>query len=219
MYSGLVYFDKGVFMSRLFLVRHGETALKSSQRLWGNTDVELSALGIEQAERLRDRLASEKIDFIYSSDLKRALVTARTIASRHQLDITSCPELREFNYGKVEGLTFEEIHRLYPEYSRYLVERGPDFRFPGGESPAELGKRVGKFTERLKEYEAEETILIVVHSGVLRTLICQLLGIELRHIYQFVPKLASLSIVEIYSGGAILNLFNDISHLDHLPPA
>ena len=88
MYSGLVYFDKGVFMSRLFLVRHGETALKSSQRLWGNTDVELSALGLKQAERLRDRLAAEKIDFIYSSDLKRALVTAQTIASRHQMGIT-----------------------------------------------------------------------------------------------------------------------------------
>ena len=206
-------------MSRLFLVRHGETALKSSQRLWGHTDVELSALGLRQAERLRDRLASEKIDFVYSSDLKRALVTARTIASRHQLDITSYAELREFNYGKVEGLTFEEIDRLYPECSRYLIERSPDLRFPDGEGLTELGKRVGKFVERLKEHKAEETVLIVVHSGVLRILICQLLGIELRHIYQFVPKLASLSIVEIYSGGAILNLFNDISHLDHLPPA
>ena len=206
-------------MSRLFLVRHGETALKSSQRLWGHTDVELSALGLKQAERLRDHLASEKIDFIYSSDLKRALVTARTIASRHQLDITTCTELREFNYGKVEGLTFEEIDRLYPECSRYLRERDPDLRFPDGESLTELGKRVGKFTERLKEHKAEEAILIVIHSGVLRTLICQLLGIELRHIYQFIPELASLSIMETYPGGAILNLFSDISHLDHLPPA
>ena len=206
-------------MSRLFLVRHGETALKSSQRLWGHTDVELSALGLKQAERLRDHLASEKIDFIYSSDLKRALVTARTIASEHQLDITTCAELREFNYGKVEGLTFEEIDRLYPECSRYLRERDPDLRFPDGESLTELGKRVGKFTERLKEHKAEEAILIVIHSGVLRTLICQLLGIELRHIYQFIPELASLSIMETYPGGAILNLFSDISHLDHLPPA
>lgn len=206
-------------MSRLFLVRHGETTLKSSQRLWGRTDVELSALGLKQAEKLRDRLASEKIDFIYSSDLKRALVTARTIASRHQLDITTCAELREFNYGKVEGLTFEEIDRLYPECSRYLIERSPDLRFPDGESLTELGKRVGKFTERLKEHKAEETILIVVHSGVLRTLICQLLGIELKYFYQFVPELASLSIVETYPGVAILNLFNDISHLDHLPLA
>jgi len=206
-------------MSRLFLVRHGETALKSSQRLWGHTDVELSALGLKQAERLRDRLASEKIDFIYSSDLKRALVTARTATSRHQLGITTCAELREFNYGKVEGLTFEEIERLYPDCSRYLIERSPDLRFPDGESLNELGKRVGKFTEGLKEHKAEETILIVVHSGVLRTLICQLLGIELKYFYQFIPELASLSIVETYPGVAVLNLFNDISHLDHLPPA
>ena len=118
-----------------------------------------------------------------------------------------------------QGLTFEEIDRLYPECSRYLRERNPDLRFPDGESLNELGKRVGKFTERLEEHKAEEAILIVVHSGVLRTLVCQLLGIELRHIYQFIPELASLSIMETYPGGAILNLFGDISHLDHLPPA
>ncbi|MDD5591533.1 MAG: histidine phosphatase family protein [Dehalococcoidales bacterium] len=206
-------------MSRLFLVRHGETALKSSLRLWGHTDVELSDLGLEQAERLRDRLAPEKIDFVYSSDLKRALVTARTIASRHQLDITGCAELREFNYGKVEGLTFEEIDQLYPECSRYLKDRNTDLRFPDGEGLAELGKRVEKFIERLEKHKAEDTILVVAHSGVLRTLICRLLGLELKHVFQFIPGLASLSIVETCPGGAILNLFNSISHLDHLPPA
>jgi len=200
-------------MSRLLLVRHGETELKSSKRLWGHTDVKLSALGLKQAERLRDRLATQKIDAIYSSDLQRALATAKIIASRYQVEVTACAELREINFGKIEGLNFEEIIQLYPEVVKSLMQRGPNLKFPGGESLDELSNRVSKFMDRLKKHTTEETILIVVHSGVLRTLICQLLGIELWHIYQFVPDLASLSILETYSEGAILSLFNDTSHL------
>ena len=102
-------------MSRLLLVRHGKTKLNSTERFWGQTDVELSAEGIRQAERLRDRLAAQKIDSIYASNLRRALLTAEIIASRHQLQITSCAELSEINFGYVEGLKFEEISQLYPE--------------------------------------------------------------------------------------------------------
>ena len=201
-------------MSRLLLVRHGETELKSSERLWGHTDVKLSQAGIRQAEGLCERLAKQKIDIIYSSDLKRALTTAEIIASKHQVDIIPYAELREFNYGKIEGLNFEEIDQLYPELRALMMQRSLDLRFPGGESISELSNRVSIFVERLQEHKAEETVLIVVHSGVLRILICQLMGMELRHFYQLVPDLASLSSLQTYSEGAVLNLFNDTSHLD-----
>ncbi len=67
-------------MSRFILVRHGDTKLNSRERFWGHSDVELSAAGVAQAEKLRDRLATEKISAIYSSELQRALLTAETIA-------------------------------------------------------------------------------------------------------------------------------------------
>jgi len=204
-------------MSKLFLVRHGETAQKSSQRLWGQTDVELSKLGIHQAEKLHDRLATEQFDAVYCSDLKRALVTARTIAANHNAEVTSLPELREFYYGRVEGLTFAEMEDQYPDCARSLLEQNTDLKFPDGESLTDMATRVGRFAAKLKEHPGEETILIVIHSGVLRTLICQLLGMDLKHVFQFLPVLASLSIVNTYRGATILNLFNDISHLDHLP--
>lgn len=204
-------------MSRLFLVRHGETALKSSQRLWGQTDVELSELGIKQAEKLRDRLATEHFDTIYSSDLKRALVTAHTIAANHGAEVKSLPELREFDYGRVEGLTFAEMEARFPDCARSLLEQNIKLQFPGGESLTDMAGRVEKFVAKVKEHGGEETILIVIHSGVLRALICKLLGMDLKHVFQFLPELASLSIVNTYRGAAILNLFNDISHLDHLP--
>jgi broad specificity phosphatase PhoE len=202
-------------MSRLLLVRHGETELNSAERYWGYTDVELGVLGFSQAERLRDRLATEKIDAIYSSDLKRALVTAKTIAARHQLGVTPCAELREINFGKVEGLNLEEVTEFFPEFAaKWRATRSVDLEFPDGESLTELGKRVGGFLDRLKKHTDEETVLVVAHAGVIRTLICQLVGLELRYLYHIHVDLGSLSVVELYPTEAILCRLNDISHLD-----
>jgi len=208
-------------MSRLLLVRHGETELKSSVRLWGRTDVELGAVGFRQAEKLRDRLAEEKIDVIYSSNLKRALITAETIASRHQLEVIPCDELREIDFGDTEGLTYEEVNQLYPEFIELRRKRGTSVKFPGGESLDDLSQRVSKFVNnRLDQHTDEETLLIVAHTGVTRILICQLLGLETRYMRHLRLDLASLSIVEIHQQEAIISLLNDTSHLrgDELVP-
>ncbi len=201
-------------MTRLLLVRHGETELNSAERYWGHSDVKLSALGIRQAEGLRDRLSAEQIDAIYSSDLKRALVTAKTIASGRQLAVITCAELREINFGRIEGLNFEEISQLFPEFAaKWRLQRDINLEFPGGESFNELNSRVSSFADRLRRHTDDEVVLVVAHAGVLRTLICQLMGIELRCIYQIRLDLASLSIVETYPQGAIVSLLNDTSHL------
>jgi len=202
-------------MPRLLLVRHGDTKLNSRQRFWGATDVELSPDGIRQAEQLGNYLASEKIAAVYSSNLKRAQVTAEIIASRHQLDVVTCTELREINFGELEGLAFDELGQCYPQFTRVWMERNPKLRYPGGDSLDEFTRRVGTFLSRLDNHADKETILIVAHSGVLRTLICQLLGMELRRWWQFRTNLASLSIVETNSQEAVLTRLNDISHLDH----
>ncbi len=197
---------------QILLVRHGDTKLNSTERYWGRSDVELSDAGIKQAEELRARLAGEDIDAAYSSDLKRALVTAKTIVSGRRLEVTICDELREVDFGQLEGLKFDEVNHLYPEVAKMWAERSPELKYPGGESLREFTRRVGRFLGRLEEHDAGETILIVAHSGVLRTLICQLLGIELQHRFQLRLDLASLSIVETYPQRAILSLLNDVSH-------
>ncbi len=199
-------------MSKLLLVRHGETKLNSRERFWGQTDVELGTVGIRQAEQLRDRLATERIDAIYASTLRRASVTAEIIASRHRLEIITCPELNEINFGEFEGLTFEEISRLYPEMAEQWVNWSVA-QFPAGESIDELNNRVSKFLPRLEKHTPEAAILIVAHSGTLRLLMCNLLGIGRRHWRQLRLDLASLSIVETYPRGTILSRLNDVSHL------
>ena len=200
-------------MTKLLLVRHGDTELNSAQRYWGQTDVELSAAGLRQAERLHDRLATQKIDTVYSSDLKRTSVTAEIIASGHRLDVITCAELREIHFGELEGLTFDDISRLHPEVTELWLSWSFRLKFPGGEGVDELNNRVRKFLSRLEKHTAEETALIVAHAGPLRLLLCHLLDLEPQRWRQFRIDLGSLTILETHSQGAILNLLNDVSHL------
>ena len=200
-------------MTKLLLVRHGDTELNSAQRYWGQTDVELSAAGLRQAERLHDRLATQKIDTVYSSDLKRTSATAEIIASGRRLNVITCAELREIHFGELEGLTFDDISRLYPEVTELWLSWSFRLKFPGGEGVDELNNRVRKFLSRLEKHTAEETALIVAHAGPLRLLLCHLLDLEPQRWRQFRIDLGSLTILETHSQGAILNLLNDVSHL------
>jgi alpha-ribazole phosphatase len=201
-------------MTRLLLVRHGHTKLNNANRFWGKTDVELSEDGIQQAERLRYRLATQEIHHVYSSSLSRARLSAEIIARGHGLKVTACPELNELNFGLVEGLSYEEIGRLHPELGAELEAWSPSPHFPGGESFDKLNGRVGKFLPRLKKHKPEETVLIVAHAGPLRLIVCNLLGIDTRYWRRMHLDFGSLSIMETYPQGAILRRLNDVSHYD-----
>lgn len=200
-------------MSRLILVRHGNTLLDSGLKYWGSTDVELSPGGIEQAEKLRDRLAKEKIDAVYSSDLKRAYATASIIASKQQLEVNTCTELREIDFGNLEGSTYSELRQLFPEVRQLVLGEKPELRFPGGESFLEFNQRIARFTDKLGKYSPEETLLIVSHGGTLRMIMYQLSGKATDHWLQIPLELASLSILELTAHGIIARLLNDVSHL------
>lgn len=200
-------------MTRLLLVRHGETELQSSLRYWGKTDVALGVDGLCQAEKLSNRLAAEKIGCVYSSELKRASDTAGIIASKHNLNVTTCPELKEIDFGEIEGLDFAEINNRFPEVAQMWSKRSPHLTYPGGESLVGLEARVARFNDRLVNHQVDETVLVVAHAGVLRTLICQLLGLEMRSRWNIRIDLASLSVVETYPETNILSLLNDVSHL------
>jgi alpha-ribazole phosphatase len=199
-------------MPKLLLIRHGTTKLHTNDRFWGKTDVPLSDIGIKQAEQLRKRLASEEINSFFSSTLSRARSTAEIIAAGLKAKVVACDELCECNFGYVEGLTFKEIERLYPELAKELAD-WKTVSFPGGESLEQLNERVKTFLKRLENLKPKDTVAIVSHGGPLRLLICNLLGIDTAHWQQIRIDRASLSIVETYPQAAILTLLNDVSHL------
>jgi alpha-ribazole phosphatase len=199
-------------MARLLLIRHGTTLLHKNDRFWGWTDVPLSKTGIRQAGQLRTRLADEKITAIYTSTLSRARDTAEIIAAGHKVQLTACDELCECNFGFVEGLTYKEIERTYPELAEELAS-WKAVTFPGGETLEQLNNRVKKFIKILEELEAKDTAVIVSHGGPLRLMICNLLGMDIQHWQQLRIDMASLSIVDTYPQTAILLSLNDVTHL------
>jgi Fructose-2,6-bisphosphatase len=197
-------------MTKLILVRHGETEWNRTGRYQGQSDIELNTTGLWQAERLRDRLVRQRIDAAYSSDLKRALHTAQIIISKHNLVMIPCKELREIDFGELEGMTSDEIQRHYPNWHGM----SSDVSIPGGESISQLASRIELFVPRLVEYSGDKTVLIVAHGGTLQMLVCILLGIGTKYWRQIRLDSASLTIVESRSGRMVLSLLNDTCHLE-----
>ncbi|MBI2852062.1 MAG: histidine phosphatase family protein [Chloroflexi bacterium] len=202
-------------MARLFLVRHGNTEYNSNRRFAGaNSDIELTELGREQVKRLRNRLADETIDFAYSSDLKRALTTAQITVGERNIEIMLCPELREMDYGEAEGLTFDQIKERHPDVADSIRSFSLQLTFPGGECFDRFCERTCTFLDRLEAHDPERSVLVVAHGGPIRTLICRLLDMDLKHWRQLRIDNASLTIINTYpSRNAIVNVLNDTSHL------
>jgi alpha-ribazole phosphatase len=196
-------------LARLLLIRHAETEWTQEGRYQGHSQIGLSAKGIKQAERLRERLKGEKVNAIYTSDLRRAMETAQIIAFPHHLEVIPCSELREIDFGNLEGLTFDEAQQNYP----WIEQRWSSPNPQQGESLSQLSSRVGRLAIRLRGLEAMSSIIIVSHGGPLRVLLCLLLGIEPERWWQFELGCASLSVVETYPQGMVLSLLNDVCHL------
>jgi alpha-ribazole phosphatase len=201
---------------RLLLVRHGETDLNRAGMFVGQKDVELNAQGRKQAENLRRYLAGEKIDAAYCSDLKRASLTARIVLDERPIHALEMPELREIDYGEVDGMTFDEIKSCYPALAQQCVTWSLELDFPGGENIEQFSKRISSFLDKLNKHGQKDTILIVSHGGALRFMTCALLGLDLKHWRQLRIDLASVTIVETYPDIAILNCLNDTSYLKEL---
>jgi broad specificity phosphatase PhoE len=194
----------------LFLARHGETEYNHEWRFQGRSDLELNQTGRRQAERLRRRLSLEKIDLIYTSNLKRAAETAEIIADGCGLRVAPRENLAEISFGEFEGMTYAEIVKRYPEWRPDSF----DFTAYGGESLEQLGQRIRAFEKELRgDNPADADILIIAHSGPLCVLLCVLLGMDIENWRRFRLAPASLTMVEAVEREPVLTRLNDVSHL------
>lgn len=199
---------------RLFLVRHGETAWNSSRIFQGQKDTDLSELGVKQAECLAQRLAAERIDAAYASDLKRAYNTASIALRHHEIEIAPDARLREMAFGSFEGLNNAEIAARYPEDWRRWNEDWANVPPPGGgENLKDLAARVGGFFEEIRRRHPQETVLVVSHSGPMRALLCHVLHIDLAYFWQHRLDNATLNVIDVYEDRVVVSLLNDRCHL------
>jgi broad specificity phosphatase PhoE len=163
-------------MSELLFIRHPETAMAGT--FCGHSDPELNARGRVQLGELIDRLLTEKIAVVYTSDLRRAHTTGMAIAEAFSVDCHVRAALREINFGRWEGITWEEIERRDDMYARRWITEHPRLPAPDGESFHDFERRVldeVKFLS-LEAKAADCCIAVVTHAGVLRTVLCALHG-------------------------------------------
>ncbi|MDD2574032.1 MAG: histidine phosphatase family protein [Bacillota bacterium] len=200
-------------MTRLYLIRHGETVWNKLEKTQGCTDVDLSEVGLSQAERLAERLVSEDITVLYSSDLKRAYCTARILGEGLRVPVKTHRDLREMNFGSWEGMDFESIKREYSEVHRLWISSPKKAVIPGGEDLIQVQTRAVEAINGIVRLHRGERIALVSHGITLKCLIFGLLGIDLGYLSKIRLDNCSISVIELRKERFILDCLNDTCHV------
>jgi broad specificity phosphatase PhoE len=163
-------------VTRLYLIRHGQSAGNAEGRFGGHSATPLSPLGLQQAEITAQYLAKEKISAIYSSDLLRAVQTAEPLAALLNLEIIATSDFRERHVGVLEGLTFDEAKNQYPKDYYALVNRKISHVITNGESYRQLLNRTTRALRRILREHRGRKVVIFSHTGAICFMTLQLLG-------------------------------------------
>jgi alpha-ribazole phosphatase len=193
-------------VTRLILVRHAEPADDARGRCYGRLDVGLSAAGLEHARRLPASLSPLDYDAVYTSPRVRARQTAEPLASARGLSPVIDDELRELDFGELEGRRYEEIEASEPELYRAWMETPTRVRFPGGESYADLRVRGLRALERIRA--RHDAALVVTHGGIIRAALADWLGMPDEAIFRLDQSYCGTSVVEWLDGVPIVRLLN-----------
>jgi 2,3-bisphosphoglycerate-dependent phosphoglycerate mutase len=162
----------------LFLFRHGETDWNREGRLQGHTDTPLNATGLAQAEALAQRLLAHQLDAVVSSDLTRALTTARIIAEISGVPLLTDPGLREVSVGLAEGMLWEEAKA---RFGAELTERwysDDNVAFPGGETGHQTLIRGLATLRRVALTHPHRRLAVSTHGAMVRRLVKHALPAE-----------------------------------------
>jgi broad specificity phosphatase PhoE len=175
----------------------------------GSTDIDLDDIGLAQAEKLKRRLSLEEIDKIYASDSCRAFNFASIIFDRKP--IIKIRELREMDFGILEGMTYEEILKKYPRaYDEWLTDiHSADI--PEGESMESMKKRVLDAFNRITSANKGKILAMVTHAGPIRVIMNEITRSV--NFWDVMPDSASVSVIEFTDRAPKVVLVNDTSHL------
>lgn len=185
-------------MTRIYLVRHGETDWNRARRLQGILNVELNEAGITQGRQLAKRLSGLRALKVYTSPLSRALHTATLIQSCVRgCPVIADPRLREIDHGAWTGMTVSRITRDFPdEFERWQLR--PDrLRLRSGESLQEAYRRSSGFLRGIMAASLRGDVLIVSHGIINALLICAALRAPLARLWDFPQPNAHVTVLQI----------------------
>lgn len=203
--------------TRFIMVRHGFSVANDKKCFAGNSDFDLTELGLRQAEKCAEALKNEKIDAVYASDLKRAYRTAVPIADALGLEINASRGLREIFAGEWEGMLFDELCVRYADsYSVWRQDIGRAV-CDGGESVAELSVRVISTLEQIAAENGGKTVCIATHATPIRAVCTAAAGLDVCEMasISWVSN-ASISVIDYEDGRFMPVSINNSDHLGEL---
>jgi probable phosphoglycerate mutase len=192
----------------LLLARHGQTVWHAENRYAGISDVALTDTGVAQAEALGRWAAAHPVDAIWTSPLSRAVLTAAPATRALNLVPHTEPDLRECDFGVVEGRTLAEFAAENPGAAEAFRADPVAYPFPGSEDPTAAAERGAAALQRIAAAHPEQRVLVVAHNTLLRLVLCRLLSIPLSEYRRIFPQLRNAAVSEIrmaQGGGALLS--------------
>ena len=184
---------------KIYLVRHGETAWNQAGRIQGQTDIDLNAQGFAQAEEAAERLKDVPFEIAFCSPLIRARHTAETIMGERKITLTTDERLRELNFGPWEG---KDVQTIREGANSPFTDPGNYIPPEGAESFAQLYARSGEFVKQvLLPLEGDyETVLVVAHGGVNRSILNPILNIPVSDFWQVHMGNCATAVLECQNG-------------------
>ncbi len=197
-----------MIITRLYLIRHGETEENQRGILAGSTDVPLNGNGRSQSMALAKLARTLPVDVIFASPLQRAVETA-ILAFGKEARIITDSSLREFHFGEWEGLHFSDIAKRYPELWKTWVHDWEHTNIPGAEAFTAFAQRVISFSTGLLHSHQGQNLAIVSHGGWIRALLAHLFsGSAGTGYWKFKVENATVTEVEFAGDLPILTRFN-----------
>jgi ribonuclease H / adenosylcobalamin/alpha-ribazole phosphatase len=195
------------------LLRHGQTEHTPERRFSGRNDLPLSRTGRAEAEAAAARAAELGIEVVVASPLRRTRETAEIVAGMLGLPVQFDDDLVELDFGRLEGLTFDEAAARHPLAARRFMT-DVSLAAPGGESIADVSRRVARARQRILTQHAGRTVLVVSHVTPIKLLLAAGLDVADQVVHRVFLEAASLSTVTWSSDGrASVRLVNDTAHL------
>ena len=205
-------------MTKLILVRHGESEANFKRICGGQTDFPLTDLGRRQADSAGEALKNTKIDFAYSSDLSRAYETGCIIAKHHNLSVITDVRLREIHRGIFESRYLKDLEKEYPEQFYVLMHNKPYADIEGGESTEQVQERVVDAITEIAQNHPDKTVLIAFHATALRYFCAKVAKISKDKIVEKMPlcKNAALTYVNYENGKFEIVKYNEHEHIKNM---
>lgn len=195
-------------LTKLYLMRHGETDWNKNSIFQGQTDIDLNKKGVEEAKKAAHFFDNLKLDIIYSSDLVRAKNTAKFIGKEKEMKIIEHKKIREISFGSWEGLNYQEIEEKFPDNLAKWRE-DPLNNYPlGGEKIISFKSRIKDFFQKILVKHQGQKILVVTHGGVIKMYLTFVLAMNAKEFWKFQIDNCSITELKFYDNDPILSKLN-----------